>query len=401
MALTIGKRQYPNRSYSTRVYEDIQQKIFLVDSDIASVGYLAFSNRLPTRKTMTEKVEWDTDELSARTDTLNGAVSSTTQTTITVDNPTYFIPSEYWINTRSEEIVGISSVDYENSQLSVIRGFAGSTAAAMSDGDTLAKIGSYAGEDSTRMVTRTTTPTSVYNYCQQMRKDLAMTSRQIKRAWKNGEAEFPYQSMKALKEFRIDLANAYLFSKRSRDTVDGDDVTTMNGLRPVITTNTYAVDGVLYKNLLDDFLVDEGFRYGSQNKILFCSTDVIKAFTSIVDQNLSFQTDISAKKGVSFGVTVGKYLSPSGGELMLVHDRNISNYFPGEAYGVDMSQLSRVEFSNNGISGAMHVLTHTEDADDIGRTDTIFGDQCITYGYEPAHFKLTGVSGGSYAASAE
>lgn len=400
MSLTIGKRQYPNRY--TRVWEDIQQKIYLVDRDIDQVGYLAFSNRLKKRTVKAEKVEWDYDELSSRTDTVNGAVVSTTATTITVDNPTYFIPSEYWINNRSEEIYGISSVDYENSQLEVIRGFAGSTAAAINDGDTFCKIGSYAGEDSNRMVTRTGSPTTVYNYCQMMRKDLAMTSRQIKRAFKSGEAEFPYQSMKQLKEYRIDLANQALFSKRDRFTDQyGDDVTTSNGLRPILTTNTYAVNGTMYKNLLDDFLVDEGFRYGSSSKVLFCSTDVIKAFTGIVDQNLSFQTDISSKKGVSFGVTVGKYICPTGQELMLVHDRNISNYFPGEAYGVDMSQLTRCEFSNNGISGAMHVLTHTENSDDLGRTDTIFSDQCITYGYEATHFKLSGISGGSYAASAE
>jgi hypothetical protein len=207
--------------------------------------------------------------------------------------------------------------------------------------------------------------------------------------------------LKQLKEFRIDLACLYLFGGRTRTTVDGDDVTTMNGVRPIIKTNAYAVDGLLYKDQLDDFLVDEGFRYGSSSKVLFCSTDVIKAFTSMVDQNLSFQVDISAKKNVSFGVTVGKYICPTGQEMLLVHDRNISNYFPGEAYGVDMSQLMRCEFSNNGLSGAMHVLTHTEDPDDLGRTDTIFADQCITYGYEATHFKLSGISGGSYSASSE
>ena len=400
MANVIGRRQYDTRS--NRIIPNVLPKIILIDRNIQDAGYLAFISKLSSRATLQEKVTWDTDDFRAIKDTVDGAVTSTTQTTIKFDNPSYFNVGELWANARTGEVVQISSVNTSTQIVEVIRAVTalnssgGTAAAAINDADTFNRIATAVGENSSRQQTVTTSTSEVYNYCQIFRMDLSMSERQIKREFEN-DNEYSYQQMKMLKEFRMDMDRAHLFGERARFTNNaGDDTTLMQGIRPSISTNTFSVGGTLYKSELDEWLVEEGMRYGSRDKMLFASTDVILAFTQMVDTNLSFQVDLVGKEGVTFGVSVLRYIAPNGGRLMIIEDRNISEQYNGEAYLVDMTQMERRVFSNNGRSGEMHIIPNTQDPDDPGRVDTIMGDCTVTWGSEKTHGKLTGVAGGSY-----
>ena len=400
MAQTVGRRQYDVRS--SRIIQNVLPSIILIDRNIQDAGYLAFLSKLKGKPSLQEKVTWDVDEFRAIKDTVDGAVTGTTQTTIKFDNPTYFNSGELWVNKRTGEVVQIVSVNTSTQIVEVVRAVTalnssgGTAAAAIVDGDTFNRISTAVGENSSRQATVTTTPTEVYTYCQQFRMDLSMSERQIKREFENGD-EYSYQQEKMIKEFRMDMDRAHLFGERARFTDNaGDDVTLMQGLRAAITTNTFSVGGTLYKSELDEWLVEEGMRFGGRDKMLFASTDVILAFTQMADTNMSFQVDLSAKPGVTIGVSVLKYLAPNGGRLMIVEDRNISEQQNGEAYLVDMPELDRRVFSNNGRTGEMHVIPNTQDPDDPGRVDTIMGDMCFTWGSEKCHGTLSGVEGGSY-----
>jgi len=401
MAINIGRRAYDVRS--DRIVPNVQQKIFLIDNDISQVGFLALSNRLRSRSTPQEKVTWDVDEFSPIIDTVDGAVASTTQKTVKVDNPTYFIPGELWENKRSGEIMAVESVVVSTQiitftrAVSALNSSGGTAAANINDGDQLNRLGPFVSENSARQVTRTTTTSEVFNYCQIFRKDLSLSERQMKRQWQSGDSELSYQSMKQLKEMRMETDRTYLFGQRARYTdSSGDDVTLMGGLRANISTNAWAVNGTLFKNEFDEFCVDEAFRYGSRNKVGFCSTKAILAFTQLTDQNLSYTIDLSAKKNVTVGISVLRYVAPNGGELLLVEDKNISEQHSGEMYIVDMSQLERRVFTGNGFPGDFHVIMDTQDADDAGRVDTLMADQTLTYGSEKCMAKLTGINGGSW-----
>lgn len=400
MANVIGRRQYDTRS--GRIIPNVLPRIILIDRNIQDAGYLTFMSKLSARPTLQEKVTWDTDEFRAIKDTVDGAVTGTTQTTIKFDNPSYFNVGELWANARTGEIVQVVSVNTSTQIVEVIRAVTalnssgGTAAAAINDADTFNRISSAVGENSSRQQTLTTSTSEVYNYCQIFRMDLSMSERQIKREFEN-DNEYSYQQMKMLKEFRMDLDRSHLFGERARFTNNaGDDTTLMQGIRPSITTNTFSVGGTLYKSEFDEWCVEEGFRFGSRDKMMFASTDVLLAFTQMVDTNLSFQIDLMGKEGVSFGVSVLQYIAPNGGRLLLVEDRNISEQYNGEGYLVDMTQMERRVFSNNGRSGEMHIIPNTQDPDDPGRVDTIMADMTQTWGSEKCHGKITGVSGGSY-----
>lgn len=401
MANVLGRRSYNTRS--GRIIPNVLPKIILIDRNIQDAGFITFISKLKGRATLQEKVTWDTDEFRATTAIVNGAVASTTQTTIVFDDASLFNIGELWANTRTAEIVQIKDRNTSTEIVEVIRAVTalnssgGSAAAAINDDDTFARIATAVGENSSRQTSITTNTEEVYNYCQIFRTDLSMSERQIKREFEN-DNEYSYQQMKQIKEFRMDLDRAFLFGERARFTdAAGDDTTLMSGIRPQISTNDFSVGGTLYKSEFDEWCVEEGFRYGSRDKMMFTSTDVILGFTQMVDTNLTFQIDLVGKEGVTFGLSVLRYIAPNGGRLLLIEDRNISNQYNGEGYLVDMSQMERRVFSNNGRSGEMKVIEGTQDVDDVGRVDTIMADMTMTWGSEKTHGKITGVSGGSYA----
>ena len=399
MAVTYqtGRRAYSDRS--SRIIQNVMPKILLLDRNISDAGFIVFFNRLKTALTKTETINWDTDKYLPDTDTLSAAVSSTTQTLIPVTNISYYNTNQAWQNNRTLEVVGITAVNTATSNISVTRSLGTTAAANMNSGDTLVRLGTFVGENSTRQTFQSTIPTAVSNYTQQMRMDLSMSERQIKREFEN-DNELPMQQFKILQEFRKDMDRTFLFMEKGRG-VDssGDDYTTTDGLKTIISSNTFAVNGTLYKSDLDEFMVEQGMRYGSRDKILFASTDVILAFVEMVDANLTYQVNVAPQTGKAFGTEVLKYVAPNGHSMLIVEDRNISNYYNGEAYLADMSQLTRHTFTNNGHTGELHIIKDTKDPDDPGKVDTLMGDMGLSYGDEINYAKITGVSGGSYSAN--
>lgn len=392
-----GRRSYSVRS--NRIIQNVLPKILLLDRNIVDAGFIVFFNRLPVKTTKAETFNWDIDQYLPSSDTLSAAVSSTTQTTIPVSNISYFNTNQAWQNTRTLEVIGITGVNTGTSNLTVTRSLGTTAAANMNSGDTLVRLGTFVGENSTRQTFQSTIPTSVSNYCQQMRMDLSLSSRQIGRQFEN-DSEMPLQQFKILQEFRMDMDRTFLFMEQSRGTdSSGDDYTTTDGLKTIISSNTFAVNGTLYKSDLDEFMVEQGMRYGSRNKMLFASTDVILAFTEMIDSNLTYQVNVAPQTGKAFGTEVLKYVAPNGHSMIIMEDRNISNMFNGEAYLADMTEITRMTFTNNGHMGELHIIKNTEDPDDPGTVHTLMGDMGLMYGNEINYASLTGVSGGSYTSA--
>ncbi len=396
----VGRRQYDVRA--SRLVTNVMDSFILLDKDIVSAGFLAFYGKLPAVTTPQEHFKWDVDAFLEVQDTLDGAVSSTTQTTIQVDNPTRWIGGQLWINKRTGEIIYVKSVNAATSQLSVTRAAtalnsSGGTAAAnMNDEDVMVKLGSVVGEENFRQTTHTVTPTEVSNYTQAMRWELAMSRRQIKRAFESGGSEFSYQEMKRLLEARKELNGVFLAGEKSRFTDSSQgDLTTTAGLRSVISTYTWGVGGVLHEYAWDDFLVKKGFKMGGRRKMMFASSNVILALTEMTKDRMTYAfASLGGKKG-EIGLQVMSYLAPNGGNLMILEDRFLTDNFQGEAYIVDMPQLDRMVFSGNGLSGDLEIVGNTQDKDDMGRTDTLQCDMGLRYGDEAGHAKITGVTGGA------
>jgi hypothetical protein len=397
----VGRRQYNDRS--GRIVDQIMSTILLLDGDLNAAGFLATLNRLKARTVGQEKFEWDVDDYLPLNDTTAGTATSTALT-VSVTTPLAYAAGQVWMNKTSGEVFRVESVDTANSLLTMKRGITalnsegGTAAASMASGDTLIRLTPVVGEDNRRQTTQTTIPANVYNYTQAMRWELEMSRRQIKRGFKSGEAELPYQTKKTMLEARKQINGMILAGERGRytDASEGD-ITLSGGIRPAITTYTFAVGGTLYQNAFNEWLVEEGLRKGNRNKVLISSTDVILAITEMTNDLAHFTLPISG--GTNVGIQVMNYLSPNGGQLMIVEDRWLSENLNGEAYLLDMTQVERVVFSGHGINDDLHIEYDTEDPDDVGSALTLYGDMGLQWGAEAAHGKITGVSGGAKGSS--
>lgn len=393
----IGRRSYATQS--GRIIPNVLPKIILIDRDPAAAAYLAFYSRVSMLTTEQEEFKWDVDEYLALTDTTTEAAATTLET-INVTNPKYFIPGQLWVVKRTSEFMFVKSTNTSTSQVTFTRGVTalnssgGTAAAAIVSGDTLVRVAPAVGENSVRQTTQTTTPSEKANYCQQFRWELGLSRRQMKRRFET-EDELPYQRMKIMNEARMALNRQFLIGEKARYTDDnGDDVTLTAGLKPVISTYTWSVGGTLHEYEWDEFLVEEGLRRGSRNKLLFASTDVILALNQMTKDRVEYSVGFGQGEK-SVGITVMEYMAPNGGRIMVVEDRFLTEGFNGIAIGVDLSQLKRRVFSRNGFNDDLHIMMGTQDNDDLGNTDTLYADMGQQYGAEQNHFLITNVSGGA------
>ena len=402
--ITTGRRQYDVRS--SRIDPNVMKSIILRDRDLQEGNYLTFYGRCRTRTTIQEKITWDIDTFLPTSDTTSASATATA-TTIAVTNVTRFIAGQTWTDKNTGEEFRVEGTNPATGNISVTRAITalssggGTAATAMGSGDTLVRLMPVVGEDNRRQTTQTTIPEEVFNYAQAIRYDMEMSERQIKRSFQSGESEWTYQLDKMMLQARKDMNGAFLANERGRynDSSEGD-VTLTRGILNVPTTNVFAVNGTLYQVAFDEWLAEEGSRFGPRNKVLVASTDVLLAFKEMHDQ-LAFYTVDMGTRDSSMGLRVGVYHGPTGGEILLVEDRFLSDNFNGTAVLVAFSSVERALFSNHGISGELQLVRDTQDDDDMGRAVTLKGDMGMTWGDEAFHGKLTGVTGGAKGRSVQ
>jgi len=389
MANVVGRREYNVQSGS--IIRNVAPSLFLIDGDVKAASFLALVEMLPKSNTLQEQFSWDIDTFASLTDTTT-ATSTAGATTIDVPDGTNFLPNQMWKVQRTGEIIYINSI--ATNVLTVTRSMTTTAAAAIVVGDVLVRLAPAVGESSTRQSTHSTTPTRKSNYCQMVRYDISLSDRQIKREFDTGD-ELPYQHMKGMKEARMSLDRMYLYGEQSRATIGGQDVTTTDGIDAAVATNSWAVGGTMYEYDFDEFLVEQAFRHGSSSKIALASTQAILAISQMTKDRVQLQSANFEFGQTSVGIEVLRYQSPSGGVLTIMEDRNMTEIDNGSMFILDMPQLKKREFSNNGRDGSLHMIPDTQNPDDIGNVLTIYGDQGLEYGAEIHHAKISGITGGA------
>ncbi len=129
-----------NAGISTVTSPSAAQQIRFVDVLVESLDPMDFSltrNIGFGKAVSNRKLEW-TDERFAPTEDVAGAAATNTATTITVTNFAYF--QQYDVLRIGEENLWVSAVP-TSTTLTVVRGFGGTTAAAIAAGDRIRIVG--------------------------------------------------------------------------------------------------------------------------------------------------------------------------------------------------------------------------------------------------------------------
>ena len=394
-----GRRVY---SFNTALQvQNILPDIVLVDGNLEEAGYLAWLNQHNMVLTPTKQFDFYVDDWLPATDTVDGAVTGTTATTIKVDTPLAYIANQLWMNKRTGEVMYILSVSTTASTIQVERAVGrnstdstGTAAAAINDEDTLIRLGASHGEVTKRQVAHSTTPAQVFNFAEKMRAEVQMSDWQRKVKNLTGN-DWPYQLDKTFKQFRKDLNGKLYIGERNSLTINGQSHFLTGGIDFFISTNILAASGTLHEYQFDQWLVDEAMRFGPAEKIMLCSSNVIRAITEMSKDQIEIRRVNLGSKDVAMGIQVLRYVSPTGKTLTLMEDRFLSESLQGHARVIDMQVCRIRHFSGDGLDGRPRLIPNTQDVDSDDHVATIIADIGLEVGPEKHHGKLSGVTAGA------
>lgn len=198
--------------------------------------------------------------------------------------------------------------------LTVVRAFAGSTAAQQANNSVVVGVGQAAVEGSDPAASRMVDRNRRFNYTQifQAQVQVSGTSNAIRKYGLTG-TEFDHQAGRRMSEKAVEFEQALLYGARFIDTTNSRR--TMGGMANFITTNVNSTSTSLTESVLLDSLQATFDAGGSPNRIVCGARQkrVISAFTT-------FGTLQVMRPDTQRGVVVNTYISDFG-ECLVVLDR--------------------------------------------------------------------------------
>jgi len=279
-------------------------------------------SRLKKRVATDPKIEWYEDELLPRFDLLAGALTAGA-TTMTVTNYKYFRKGDL-VKVNKKEIVYVSATP-TSTTVTITRAFGETVAAAASTNDQLWIIGNTNEEGATGRDIISTQRAAKFNYLQIFRDPFGFTRTQIgtkQFAGQDKDAEMAKQLIEHKKSIELSL----WFGERAENTSGTHPKRTTRGVVKWISTNVKD-DADLTETELEDFLRPI-FRYGSKEKILFCSPKVIQVINSFGREKLQTRSDEK-----TYGITMTQYQN-AGRKVMLVEHQLFTNDSLSDLTGV-------------------------------------------------------------------
>ncbi|MFA7235868.1 MAG: DUF5309 family protein [Phycisphaeraceae bacterium] len=196
----------------------------------------------PQRVATSTRHEWLEDQLLPNTDTLNGAQTDV-DTAIEVANGDRFRVGDQVKPEGSGEVFFVTAVN--TNTLTVARGYGATTAAAMTDGQTLHILGNAALEGDDAPGVRFTNRSRKSNSTQIFTSAVSVSGTQRAVNTVGMADELDYQKQERLREMIRDLENTVINGVSPAANQQGSDTVrrSMKGIIPFITTNVFAPGG--------------------------------------------------------------------------------------------------------------------------------------------------------------
>lgn len=219
---------------------------------------------------------------------------------------------------QTKEILYVMEDPSSNTAVTVMRGFGGSTPAALdpnADGinPNVVCIGSAFEENSRAPTGINFDPEQKYNYTQIFRSTLEMSETAMRTRLRTGD-QVKEARRECLEYFTVDMERAFWFGKRGSTTRNGRPLRTTDGIVNLIpTANQVAwTGGIVTMDLLMARLKD-AFAYGSSEKMGFTGNAALLAINECIRKNTTWNIENNLKE---FGMRVTRITTPFG-ELIL------------------------------------------------------------------------------------
>jgi hypothetical protein len=301
--------------------------------------------KVSKRAAYSQKVEWLSDELVPRLTTLSASATSSA-TSLSVPATTGASSGTYF---RAGDVIRIASTG-ENcyvtgvsaDTLYVTRGIGGTSVTAVSaaSGVDVIKVGNAAAEGATLGTLIQTKKVANFNYAQIQRDPWGFTNTLVASKLYGGP-EPANEAKKKLIEHKRQLENTLFWGVRDLNTSGSAPIGYCGGVFQYATTNLTASVGTLTESVFESFL-RKAFRYGSQNKVFFCSPLVASALSSFPQGKLA-----PPAPGITeYGVSLSSYQSASGAKVQIMVKRdwydfqNTANQYGGIGVMLDMDDIT-------------------------------------------------------------
>lgn len=350
----------------------------------------ALSSGMPSRPATDVVINWFEENHIAGSTTANGAVASTTTTTITLTDASSYPPGVILTDQNTGEFFYVVSI--AANVITTIRGFAGSTAVNIGNGDVFQRIGTAQEEGSAAPVAITNLGYPLFNYTQIFRNTWNTTGTTKAVEYYTGSKQAKTKRDAALFHGE-DIERAIIFGRRSLGVKNNQPFRTMNGIDTMITTNVTGAGGTTTWTQLDAFLqgiFSRNIKGKPNERIAFGGNTALSVLNQIARLN---STTYIEPGQTEFGIKVNKWMTPYGDITLMTHPLFVENavwtkdlriYHPG---AIETRWLRK---------------THEDDYDEDGTragVDADFGvftsELAIEYHVQHTGGRLTGLTAGA------
>lgn len=292
--------------------------------------------------------------------------AAATATTIAIDKPNLIEPQSVVIHSDSGEHMLVTGVSGSN--ITVIRGFAGTTASILQSGDECLYLGTAKMEGSQAPSMKFRRGVPKFNYSQIFRNAWGDTrsSKHIKFITGNKAAE---NRMDAIAMHAQDIEMACLLGRKSMSQVNGSEVlSTMDGLTSLVTNNTALTTAVTLDAIM-------GWLYGllatnvsgmPNERIAMTSRNVMYILNKLIRENGNSRWDISEDTKI-YGLDVTTLQLPGAPQIKLIAhplfsesatlNKSILAYHPGCLKVGYMTDAEVTDATTPGLDGECNVIT--------------------------------------------
>jgi hypothetical protein len=239
-----GKASYTPGAGLPEVAEDVSDLVAIASPHETPLLDLLGDAARPARSTVHE---WLEDALLPNTDKITDSTytNALTDVQFTVQTASRFRVGDQVKVDASAEVMLVTAVDVGTNTLTVVRGYGGSTPAALANNQVLQILGNAALEGGDADAARFTARARRTNFTQIFASSVEVSGSELAVRQLGVQDELDYQKQQRLRELLRDLENCVINGRSAAASPEGSATVrrTMRGIVPFVTTNRF-VPGV-------------------------------------------------------------------------------------------------------------------------------------------------------------
>lgn len=391
MSAFLGVRGTGNFTDSERP-RNWREKILLLFPN-GEAPLTAILSMLKAQPTDDPEYNWWEKRLPVQRMVQSGGANDSTTTINVVANAKDAVSGTILYNENTGEHLKVDQDPTTDTAIHVIRGFGTTMALAMTDQDGLTIIGSSYSQGAGVPTSRAYSPTRPFNYTQIFRTSLSMTrtARKTRLRWDNTG---PYREARreALSLHSVDMEKGFLWGERFATIgSNGKPEYTTGGILTFLTSNNgnlsgnkFQINGLLDEDTLDQ-LMEDIFRFGSNEKLALCGSTFLRAITTLGKRNGTLNVVPTDR---TYGMKVVEYITAFG-TLMLKNHPLMSQHpvWRQDAVVLDVNNLIY-----RYIDDTMYIPNRQDNGDDLS-LDEYLTECGLEVHFEETHGYVKGVTG--------